>query len=205
MPLTDVPLSSQTLAETQPTIRSNFSTINTAFAIDHVPYVDSGQGKHKKVTFPDNSDVIHNIAGEITLFNKTTALTGIPDIWMQRGDVALSAKNPIPITGSLKATNGWTYLPSGILIKWGNITGAFPNGTWQNFFYPVAADIPVFTTVFNVTLQAVSTDVPPGAQTQTFNYLTVASNFSATDFWWIPRTNFGNVNQQSLFYYVIGN
>jgi len=201
MPLTDVPLSSQTLAETQPTIRSNFATINTAFSVDHVPYVDGGQGKHKKVTFPDNTDVIPNVAGELTLFNKTTTLTGIPDVWMQRGSVALGTKNPIPITGSLQATNGWSYLPSGLLIKWGIDTKA--RNTLSTITFPTGANIPDFSSIFMV---QVSQTFGAGPSTSDLNTAVSAGNITIANFQVFPRAiGLPNGSTVNIFYYAIGN
>lgn len=214
-PISIVPQSGQTLAQTLIPIQQNFNTISLDFAIDHVGYgASADEGKHNQVTFPIHTGAIAPLPTEIVLFNQNNALTGISDIWMQRGTAPISGINPVPITGSLQnpaLASGWSYLPSGILIKWGRINGSFANGAWQQFLYPIAANIPFFNNVFNVSLQAISQDTPPGSQTQTFNYLTVASGAGGTSafntgyFWWIPRTNIGNVNQMSLFYYAIGN
>lgn len=214
-PISIVPQSGQTLAQTLLPIQQNFNTINLDFAVDHVGYgASADEGKHNQVTFPIHLGSIAPLTTEIVLFNQNNSLTGISDIWMQRGTPPASGSNPIPITGSLQnpsLTNGWSYLPSGILIKWGRINGTFPNGVWQQFLYPVAANIPLFNNVFNVSIQAISQDTPPGSTAQTFNYITVASGAGSTSsfnlgyFWWIPRTNFSSVNQMSLFYYAIGN
>jgi len=142
MALTNVPLAGQTLAQTRDPIANNFSTINNAFLVDHVEYNISGQGKHNQVTFPPHTGSVPHVAGEIILFNQNTSLTGVPDIWMQRGSVALSTSNPIPITGSMQATNGWTYLPSGIFIKWG--TSSVTRNTLSTITFPTGSNIPAF-------------------------------------------------------------
>ena len=207
MALNLVPQSTDTLASTQQPILQNFTTINAAFLVDHVEYALANQGKHNQVTFPIHVGPVPAngapVSTEIYLFNQNTAPTNEPDIWLQAG-----AGTPYPITGSDRSATGWTFLPSGILLKWGSITGTFPNGVWVPFLYPTSANIPAFTTgeVFNVTLQASSSVAPPDT-TQTFNYLTVAPTPSvdfSLGFSWIPRTNFGSQNEMKLFYFAIG-
>jgi hypothetical protein len=207
--LSNVPVPGQTLDNSRPIINNNFQTIDTTFSINHVQYRDGSNngGKHAFVQFPVQTVIPSGIVtGDIDLYNKLPAApypqTGTNELFLVKSDGATQ----IPITASIQsASAGWSYLPSGILIKWGTILGNYPNGTWQQFTLPAASNIPVFNNVFSISLQSVSQDVPPGAQTQTYNYLTVASNFTTTGFWWIPRTNFGNVNQKQLTYFIIGN
>jgi hypothetical protein len=213
MALNDVPQPGQTLGGTQNPIRQNFLTIEDAFIVDHVDYGASLQGEHLKVTFttqPDNP--LPTIASnQFVMYNTTPTIAdnAAYPVTLTSNELCIlrqSTGNSIPITASVgNATAGWSYLPSGILMKWGTITGSYANGTWQQFTLPTGAGIPVFNNVFTINLQSVSQDTPPGAQTQTYNYLTVASNFTTTYFWWIPRTNFGNVNQTQLTYFIIGN
>jgi hypothetical protein len=112
--LNNVPLSGQFLGTSRPLIAQNFSVIDTAFSVDHVDYNTPSQGKHEKVTLVSNP-APGFLAGEIGLFNQTAAPTAIPDLWLQRGTAA-----PFPMTGYTNVgTNGWTYLPSGLLCIWG--------------------------------------------------------------------------------------
>lgn len=111
--LNDVPQANQTLGITQPLIRTNFSNIDAAFQVDHIGYTLSGQGKHVQVTFPVQT---------------TTTITG-PDIGLVSLLNANTTQNELnfksqagvltPFTASSKADPGWSYLPSGLLIKWG--------------------------------------------------------------------------------------
>lgn len=118
--LNDVPQSGQTLAFTQPLIRSNFTTIDAAFQVDHVAYVGADQGKHNQVTFPIHAGSEPATVNEVYLFNKNATPSNVPDIWVKKGAAA-----SYPLTSS--GTNGlmvdpayWSYLPSGFLIQWGH-------------------------------------------------------------------------------------
>lgn len=117
MALNNVPLPGQNLLNTRDLISGNFTTIDQGFLVDHVDYNTAGQGKHEKVTFPNNPAAVF-LAGEMGLFNQTAAPFNRPDIWVTRGLAA-----PYNMTGYVNnnagATNGFTVLPSGILMVWG--------------------------------------------------------------------------------------
>lgn len=146
MALYNVPLSGQTLNTTRIPIQNNFNTINAAFLVDHVDYGTPGQGKHNKITFPSLGAVPTFLASEIGLFNQTAAPTGRNDIWMSRGNVPPypAAGAAFPITGyntvGAGQTNGWTYLPSGLKIVWGNST--IPSNGLLQVTY--STDVPTF-------------------------------------------------------------
>ena len=119
MPLNDVPLSGQTLASSRSLIQGNFSTIGTAFTVDHINYGLSDQGKHNQVTFPINASPTAPAATELRLYNINYATTGLSELFVRR-----DAGSAIPFTAqALSAGQGWTFLPSGLLIKYGVLTG----------------------------------------------------------------------------------
>jgi hypothetical protein len=147
MALNNVPLTGQTLGVTRVPINQNFSVIDQAFSQDHVDFNLPGQGKHDQVTFPSQSSAPTFLATEIGLFNQNASPTGINDIWMARGTAAA-----FPITGyktvGVGATNGWTYLPSGLKIAWGTGSMSAPT-VQQNVVYATAlvgTNFPGFTT-----------------------------------------------------------
>lgn len=141
MPLNDVPEPTQTLGVTQPLIKANFQTIDTAFTQDHVPYNLGGggqQGKHKKITMPSGfaGQPFSFSAGEIGIQNLNQAPTNINDLWLSRGNVAAAYPTIFPMTGWSRVTvdPGWSYLPSGVIIQWGNSSAnAFPATTTVTF------------------------------------------------------------------------
>lgn len=134
--LNDVPQSAQTLGTTQPLIRTNFSTIDTAFSVDHVSYNLGGQGKHNKVTFPVQGSAPSFLAGEFGLYNFGGALV-----------VANSAGALGNLTGGLITATGWSYWPTGALVKWGQITSGA--GGVQTFS---ASQGPAFTNQYAMQL-----------------------------------------------------
>lgn len=124
----------------------NFGAIADLIDVDHVDFAATGAGKHKKVSFPVQSVAPTFSAGEMGLYNFLSPVTGINELW-----VVDAAVNPTPMTASIFSTDptpnnntpGWTWLPSGLLVKWG--FGSATGSTTLTF--PVAGNIPVFTQV----------------------------------------------------------
>ena len=149
MALIDVPLASQTLGITQPDIRANFATINAAFLVDHVEYNIANQGFHNKITFP-LLGAAPAFGGLNGLWSQVYTTTTIGEIWVNSRN-----GNQYPMTASVLSltpaignnTDGWTYLPSGIVIKWGFVT--FSLG---NVFISFAGIGPAFGATFNATI-----------------------------------------------------
>lgn len=167
MTLNNVPLSGQTLGNTRVPINQNFVTIDTAFQVDHVPYVTSGQGKHNKVTFPNQTSTPTFVASEMGMFNQLKNPTPRQDIWIIRGD---DTGNPYPMTGynnkspaSSAPTNGWTYIPSGMIMAWGTATITASNGLYNvNYASELATtNFPGFNSFYSPPIVVRFSNAPP--------------------------------------------
>lgn len=141
----NVPLAANRINDTQPTILGNFQAINAFVNVNHVGFNLADAGKHAVVnyvsqgTFPANDPVAFGVT-EAGLYN--LQYNGAPEIFVRKSSAAPGVLTSIPMTASQKIVNGWSYLPSGLLIKWGyvNMTGApVP--------YPAGAGIPVFNNI----------------------------------------------------------
>lgn len=140
MSLINVPLAGQSLGDTRVPINQNFATIGVAFIQDHVDYNAAGQGKHNQVTFPLQAADPVITGTDFAIYSKNNALN-VPQLYINYGGVG-----PYAWTDSLTNTNGWTRLPSGIVLKWGQ---GIANGL-TNWVFPVGANVPVFTTIFQI-------------------------------------------------------
>lgn len=147
----NVPQANQTLAITQPLILNNFNAINTAFAVDHVNFNDPGQGKHNKITFPVQAVVPVFAAGDLGLFSFIGSNSFIATTKNELN--VYKANNGsyvnIPFTASILSdftpTNGsagWSYLPSGLIIRWGKATINITLNAVVNTNVPFAVDFP---------------------------------------------------------------
>lgn len=188
-----IPKATDRLKDSQPQLLANFAAIKTLVDINHVTFDDASgdQGKHKWVSFPSQGSAPVFLAGEEGLYNLVYATTVKNELFVHRQTGATTAETPFTAsllsTDSAPAANteGWSWLPSGLLIKWGRGggTGAV------TVTYPVGATIPAFTQVLNVQITTLSS---LGSDSNTFARLrSDASNLSFTA-WCSPRTTTGS-------------
>lgn len=178
----NIPQPTDQLSQSQSDILNNFQALQTLIDVNHVDFASSDQGKHKWVTFPVQtpSPPIAFGAGELALYSFLNATTTKNELYINKTNQATVVQ--IPTTASILSTSsnpgnnvsGWTYLPSGILLKWGQATA---NGI-TGISFPVSANIPVFTNVMAMFLTPYSigiTDPDTFASLSTFS----AGGFSA--------------------------
>jgi hypothetical protein len=110
-----IPQSSDTPASSQPQILSNFAGISTLVNVNHVDFDLPDQGKHKWVSMPDQALAPATLAAEVALYGFTSPETAVTELYVRRPLNGVQ----IPMTERSGTTNGWTMLPSGILMKWG--------------------------------------------------------------------------------------
>jgi len=114
----NIPQPTDTPAASQPQLLANFQEINTLLGVNHVAFNLADQGKHKWVTFPEQVVAPATLATEVALFGIQSAETGIEELTYRRANNGVQ----IPITERDGTVNGWSMLPSGLLLKWGQST-----------------------------------------------------------------------------------
>lgn len=135
------PEATDQLSQSQTDLQGNFQALDTWIQVDHALPGSANSGKHNKVSFPVQSPAPTFVAGQYGLYNFLDPITTTNQLYITYPDGSF-----VPMTAAGLSTNpGWTYLPSGILVKWG---GASPTGE-QTVNYPVAATVPVFTAVYH--------------------------------------------------------
>lgn len=156
----NIPQPTDQLAVSQADILGNFAAIQTLINVNHVDFASGDQGKHKWVTLPVQtpSPPIAFNPGELALYSFLNPTTSVNELYINKTNQFAVVQ--VPMTASILSTNsapvggtqGWSYLPSGILLKWGfgTATGS------TDFLFPVAADIPAFTAVFSMNLTALT-------------------------------------------------
>lgn len=110
-----VPQASQSVAQTQSLIQANFMALSSF-----------GNGYAEL----SNQSVAPSFsAGNDGIYTKTYATTATNELFIHRQGTTGLAE--VPCTASKMSNNvaascdnGWSYLPSGLLIKWGNIAAA---------------------------------------------------------------------------------
>lgn len=154
MALNNVPIPNQTLGASRDLINQNFSVINTAFSVNHVPYNDGTgfQGMHQFLQMPAATPIIATGATQLGIYANTGPFSGNPELFFQRQ--SLAANSGYSFTEAQNTANGWTRLPSGILLKWGqqSIAAGASSGANSPVIFPTGTGIPVFTNVFQIIL-----------------------------------------------------
>lgn len=122
----DVPQGSQRISATQAPIQNNFQAINELIAVNHVSFNTADDfGKHKWVSFPVQGSAPTFSSGEVGLYNLLDATTSKDELYVHKIQNATTTE--IPMTASVLSAStpsqggkGWAYLPSGIIIQWGD-------------------------------------------------------------------------------------
>lgn len=131
------PKANQLLSQSQPIIQNNFAQIQNSFDVNHYDF-DEGtdNGKHMYVEMPAQSAAppILFAAGEIATYSFLNAATGVNELYVNKTNEATVVQ--VPMTASTLSltslpnagTGGWTYLPSGLVLVWGNSAFVTPGG-----------------------------------------------------------------------------
>lgn len=127
----NTPNGANLISSTQPIILGNFQQLPVDFGADHytfgqtyplaAPYNVAGtgdDGKHKQLTLVRASaDVTNGGANELALYNKTATAPAAQEIFFRRETsgtvIQMTAGTPV------SAVKGATFLPGGLLMKWG--------------------------------------------------------------------------------------
>lgn len=147
----NIPQPNDQLKDSQADLLANFQAIKALIDINHDTFGSPTEGKHKFVSFPVQTPVPTFSAGEDGLYNRLYAVTNKNELFSHIQTFAGTSN--IPSTASIlgqatpgASTNGWTYLPSGILMHWGLFSG---NGSAT---VTVDASFAPFTAIFTVIL-----------------------------------------------------
>lgn len=156
----NVPLSNQSLGQTQPTINTNFTILNTNMGSDHVDFTNiappSGNGGyHNKSTLVQQGSDPTAVSGADILYSKSVTYPGpvsFTELFLRRasgdGGAIIQMSNNTPVASS----KGFTFLPGGILLQWS--TGTASTGGTANTF-----QVPFPTACWGVTLSIQSSSV----------------------------------------------
>jgi hypothetical protein len=122
----NIPLATDKISQSQGQILGNFQSLYTWANANHVSFDLTNAGKHIYVQMPVQGAPPAFTLGEIDLWNQAYATTGKNELFVQKENQAADVS--IPMTASILGANpapgatGWTFLPSGILLKWGQAT-----------------------------------------------------------------------------------
>jgi len=137
----NIPQATDAIQQSQGEILANFQALKQLIDVNHSTFGSATEGKHAKIDIPNLGVIPPFGAGDAILFNNTTPLTGGGQLFLK----GPSTTTAIPITATFGTANGWAFLPSGILLKWG-----VANGTGLvTTLFPAGANFPVFASTFS--------------------------------------------------------
>ncbi len=196
MPLSDVPLATQTLSVSQNPIRQNFIDIAAQFAIDHVPFNTAGNGFHNQVTFPRQAGDSPTAGNNVALYSKLNVAGTESALFFRKQTNGVI----YDFTSSTQAATGYTRLPSGILIVWSTVgsNAPFTNGL-RTYNFP-ALPIPQFTAVYSMQI------TPTSSATDAFSAIYFNSvNIGAGTFTVLQQARaLGGINQNGFTFVAFG-
>lgn len=157
----NIPAATDRINASQADIQANFIQLQADFGVNHVTYnALADVGKHNVVTFPNQAAIPASVASEFIIYNKIPAapypLTTFQELFIQRNGGGSAYSVPFTAKDCSSANQaGYTFLPSGIIIKFGyiiTVAGGVQtlSFTADGHFGPAFNDIPwVTATVFN--------------------------------------------------------
>lgn len=130
----NIPNPGDNISVSQGQIKINFGQLNSIFATDHYAFNDatvSSRGFHKKIVFPAIPTAPTVVPNSISSALYPAA---DPRDTLSANETQLffaNGKGIQQITNAFKSAtaNGWTMLPSGIILMWGTKTGPHTGGT----------------------------------------------------------------------------
>lgn len=113
----DVPQPNDRIKDSQAAILANFRALKQLIDINHETFGSPNEGKHKRVDMPRVA-APGSADDQVALYAKAGPISGSTEVFMQRDNVATE----LNWTEASAAQNGYSSLPSGLLMKWGSST-----------------------------------------------------------------------------------
>lgn len=195
----NVPQSNQRIKDTQSPIQQNFVEIQNLITVNHGDFGAADAGKHKFIQFPQQASASSTAAQEMAMYAKNSTLTSQTELYIRRP----SNGTEIEFTGALANTNGWTRLPSGILLKWGSQSYTLPQTAGsKTITFPTGATIPAFSVAPYQVLLTMSGSIA-GTDSNAYAYFISATTTTFTIGLW-PRTGSSFNSTFQVRYLAIG-
>lgn len=193
--LPTIPQPNDQLSVSQGQILDNFAAIQTFVDVNHVDFADAtNQGKHKFVTFLQQAAIPVPGNSEFNMYCLDSIVSpGTPAMFLRYPGIG-GTNYDFTTAGRLQ--DGWTRLPSGILLKWGRLsTGG--TGTIVKTFASLTG--PSFAQVY--TMQ-ITTDLNGAANN---NFICMLTNLNSNVAFTVSsfvRTAANTITGPVTFYYL---
>lgn len=148
----NIPQATDNPSQSQSQILGNFQAIQTLIGVNHENFGSAQEGNHFMVTWTDNTGSLPAAptGTNLNIYNAKDAAT-VNQLYLQ-GPAATRFATAFPFTQCGASVNGWTYLPSGIIILWGNTALVGSSFTTISFTSPTFTGFPGFSNAFSAVL-----------------------------------------------------
>jgi len=147
--------------------------------------------------------------GNIGLYSANNGITDQNELWInkQNGTGGSAVTVQVPATASIlgitpapgNASSGWSYLPSGILIQWGIVTGVVRNTVNGPYNFPIAFPNACFSIVGNENLDSLPSQ-------SNLNTAICIGTLTSSTFQVFPRAiGTPSGSTVNIYYFAIGN
>ena len=168
----NIPLQTDQYRNSQNDILDNFQQINAVFNVNHGSFGSADIGRHRFIQFSPQGAAPATGATEIALYSAVGAISGVAELVFKRHTGPATV---IPFTEGDTALQGWTRLPSGLVIKWNTVLVSAIDAN-NNVILNLPLNGPVLNTLF---WGAVFPQADPGNTTKDINaapYVTALSS-----------------------------
>ncbi len=184
-----IPNATDRITDSQQPLKDNFASISTFVGINHVQFDDAsgGQGKHKWLAMPVQSPAPTGsfLAGEVGMYSFADTITLKNELYVNKTNQVTVTQ--IPATASslsiksaaVPADPGWTYLPSGILLRFGVVSGGPGTGLVTSVFNTGVGISPAFNNLLSMQLTLIN------SSTSDVDIAIRLVDFNAAQFRWL--------------------
>lgn len=203
-----IPNATDRISDSQQPLKDNFASISTLVGINHVQFDDASgdQGKHKWLAMPVQAPAPTGsfLAGEVGMYSFLDTITTKNELYLNITHQATVRQ--IPSTSSSLSivsspgnnTEGWSYLPSGHLIRWGPVSG---NSLVTTTFATGVGVAPAFNELYSVQI------TPVWGTTSDVDFAVRLVDFTTAQFRWYvsKRTTTGaETTNRNINFLAIG-
>lgn len=193
----DIPFASNNPSVDQPKMQTNTDSIDSLIGVDHVSFNQNLGGYHTVIhqqASPGNADPAPiALTGQTYVKDVTNGITTDQALFFESGGGRVTQLTSFgsPVTTVVASSNGYLFLPGGILMQWGKITGAVKNATTSINFNAANINFPnncfgMEGTLSKGTSGGVITLIPSASA---FTYHINTSSGQTLDFFWTAIGN----------------
>lgn len=116
----NIPQVGQSLGNSRSQVLNNFAVLRSSFAANHADVNDLNSGKHTFIQYVVQGSDPSTAANEIARYTKLVSSVAREFLRLPSNGAVFQVSGPAPSVG----TNGYTYLPGGLLMQWGTRAGS---------------------------------------------------------------------------------